>query len=134
MAARKSVLGPPPNHPELDQLLEQARNVKLTDEQLKSAFTKQADAILKEALGWPDGNWTFSPLARLRSGIRSEPKVLDLLLADGLAHRRVGRLEERRHADHRHALGYVGEAERDRGPAHFTVSQRQALELGGGKT
>jgi hypothetical protein len=35
MAARKSVLGPPPNRPELDKLLEQARTVRLTDEQLQ---------------------------------------------------------------------------------------------------
>ena len=35
MAARKSVLGPPPSHPELDRLLEQARSVPITDEQLQ---------------------------------------------------------------------------------------------------
>jgi hypothetical protein len=35
MAARKSFLGPPPNHPELDRLLEQAQKVNVTDEQLK---------------------------------------------------------------------------------------------------
>ena len=35
MAARKSVLGPPPNHPELDRLLEKARTVEITDEQLQ---------------------------------------------------------------------------------------------------
>lgn len=35
MAARKSFLGPAPNHPELDRLLEQARSIQLTDEQLR---------------------------------------------------------------------------------------------------
>ncbi|MGH6876908.1 MAG: hypothetical protein ACREHV_05945 [Rhizomicrobium sp.] len=35
MAARKSLLGPPPNHPELDRLLDQARKVRVTDEQLQ---------------------------------------------------------------------------------------------------
>ena len=35
MAARKPFFGPAPNHPELDQLLEQARRTDITDEQLK---------------------------------------------------------------------------------------------------
>ena len=35
MAARKSLLGPPQNHPELDRLLDQARKVRVTDEQLQ---------------------------------------------------------------------------------------------------
>ena len=35
MVARKSFLGPPPNHPELDRLLEQARAVNVTDTELK---------------------------------------------------------------------------------------------------
>jgi hypothetical protein len=35
MAARKSLLGPAPSHPELDRLLEQARKVRVTDEQLQ---------------------------------------------------------------------------------------------------
>ena len=34
MAARKSFLGPPPNRPELDKLLEKVPTVKLTEEQL----------------------------------------------------------------------------------------------------
>jgi hypothetical protein len=35
MAARKAYLGPAPAHPELDQLLEAARNNPPTDEQLR---------------------------------------------------------------------------------------------------
>jgi hypothetical protein len=35
MAARKSLLGPPPSHPELEQLLERARSVPITEEQLE---------------------------------------------------------------------------------------------------
>ena len=35
MAARKAVLGPAPNHPELDQLLEEARKTPVSDEQLQ---------------------------------------------------------------------------------------------------
>jgi hypothetical protein len=34
MAERKSYIGPPPVHPELDRLLEQARKTTVTDEQL----------------------------------------------------------------------------------------------------
>src|SRR5260221_8239565 len=55
----------------------------LTEEQLKGALCKQVEAILNEALGWPDGEWTFSPLARLRGGVRSEPKLHGLLLEYG---------------------------------------------------
>ncbi len=35
MAERKSVLGPPPRHPELERLLENARTVRMTDDQLQ---------------------------------------------------------------------------------------------------
>ncbi len=35
MAARKSYIGPPPVHPELDQLLEKARETPVTDAQLQ---------------------------------------------------------------------------------------------------
>jgi hypothetical protein len=35
MAARKAFFGPAPNHPELDRLLEHARNNPATDDQLK---------------------------------------------------------------------------------------------------
>lgn len=34
MAARKSFLGPAPDHPELDRLLEATRNLPITDDQL----------------------------------------------------------------------------------------------------
>jgi len=35
MAARKAFLGPAPSHPELDELLENARKTPVTDEQLQ---------------------------------------------------------------------------------------------------
>ena len=35
MAARKPFFGPTPNHPELDKLLEQARSIDITDDQLR---------------------------------------------------------------------------------------------------
>jgi len=35
MAARKVFFGPQPKHPELDRLLEKARTIRVTDEQLR---------------------------------------------------------------------------------------------------
>jgi hypothetical protein len=35
MAVRKSFLGPAPQHPELDRLLEQARNITVTEAELQ---------------------------------------------------------------------------------------------------
>jgi len=35
MAERKAFLGPPPQHPELDRLLETARKTPVTDDQLR---------------------------------------------------------------------------------------------------
>jgi curved DNA-binding protein CbpA len=52
----------------------------LTENEVQDFFTKQVGGILLEALGWLDGQWTFSPLARLRTGIRTEVKVNDLLI------------------------------------------------------
>ena len=56
-------------------------------------------------------------------------QILDLLLGDGLAHRRVGRLEQRGQADDGHVFGYVGQTQRDRRPADLAVPQDQFLEL-----
>lgn len=57
MAARKSYLGPAPNRPELDALLEQARNTKITDEQLQEqrisfayGNAPDSDRITKESV------------------------------------------------------------------------------------
>jgi len=35
MVARKPFFGPAPSHPELDKLLEQARSMEITDDQLR---------------------------------------------------------------------------------------------------
>jgi hypothetical protein len=57
MAARKSFLGPAPNHPNLDRLLEQARKTKVTDDQMREqrvsfAFgnAPQSSKITKESV------------------------------------------------------------------------------------
>jgi hypothetical protein len=67
--------------------LEFARVLKekavVTDEQIAEGFTRQSEAIIGEVLGWPDGEWTFSPLARLKSGVRSEPNVRRMLAEYG---------------------------------------------------
>jgi Flp pilus assembly protein TadD len=44
-------------------------------------FTLQIDAIVVDALSWPDGEWHFSPLARLRDDVRYETNV-DRVLMD----------------------------------------------------
>lgn len=51
----------------------------LTDDEIRTAFVQQIETILREILSWPDGNWTFSPLSRLKSGIHSKPNVPALL-------------------------------------------------------
>lgn len=51
----------------------------LTEEQAAELFAKQVGGIITEVLGWPDAEWTFSPLARLRSGIKVDTKTPQLL-------------------------------------------------------
>src|SRR5262249_22591096 len=52
----------------------------LTEDEIRELFTKQVTGILTEVLAWPDGEWTFSPLARLRTGIHTDVKVNYLLI------------------------------------------------------
>jgi hypothetical protein len=52
----------------------------LSPEELNEAQTSQIGAILIEAVGWADGAWEFSPLARLRDGIRFKINLNKLLL------------------------------------------------------
>lgn len=51
----------------------------LTEDQVGEIFARQVSGILTEALGWMEGEWTFSSLARLRSGIRVEVCVRQML-------------------------------------------------------
>ena len=73
--------------PKFGNDLEFANGIKesgiLNEIQVKEAFTQQVETILREALAWDEGEWTFSPLARLKSGIRTSPRVQAILLEHG---------------------------------------------------
>ena len=49
-------------------------------EDVDAMFTLQIDAIIVDALSWPDGEWHFSPLARLRDDVRYETNVDQVLM------------------------------------------------------
>src|SRR5215213_9616684 len=42
----------------------------LSKADVDAMFSLQIDAIIVDALAWPDGDWHFSPLARLRGDMR----------------------------------------------------------------
>lgn len=48
-------------------------------------ITKQVDAIVVDALTWPDGEWHFNPPARLRTDVRYEQKRIHTAFTE-LAH------------------------------------------------
>jgi curved DNA-binding protein CbpA len=45
------------------------RNGDFTTEELDHFRTLQAETTVVDALGWTEGNWTFSPLSRIRKGM-----------------------------------------------------------------
>lgn len=49
-------------------------------EEITAILTSQITSILKDTLTWQNGDWTFSPLARLRDGIRFKLNVNNLLI------------------------------------------------------
>lgn len=51
-----------------------------TPEGMKEVFAQQVADILKAAVRWTTGDWTFSPLARLKESIRYEVDVNAILL------------------------------------------------------
>jgi curved DNA-binding protein CbpA len=53
----------------------------MTPEEVNEALTAQMAAILKDSIGWEEGDWSFSPLARLREGIRFKINIDKLLIA-----------------------------------------------------
>lgn len=56
-------------------------NGDFSKEDVDAAFSMQIDAIMVDALTWVDGEWHFSPLARLRDDVRYETH-LDQVLID----------------------------------------------------
>lgn len=55
----------------------------LPESEIKSIFTRQIEGILRDALGWKDGVWTFSPLARVKDDINYKIDVSALLVEYG---------------------------------------------------
>lgn len=50
---------------------------------LKSVFTRQIEAILRDVLGWTEGTWTFSSLARIKEDIHYKVDAYSLLVEYG---------------------------------------------------
>jgi Flp pilus assembly protein TadD len=50
---------------------------------IKSIFTRQIEGILRDVIGWKDGFWTFSPLARIKDDIHYRIDTLSLLVEHG---------------------------------------------------
>jgi tetratricopeptide (TPR) repeat protein len=53
---------------------------KFSKDGLDQMFALQIEAIIVHALSWPDGEWHFSPLARLRGDVRFEADVHRVLM------------------------------------------------------
>jgi curved DNA-binding protein CbpA len=51
-----------------------------SESSLKSVFTRQIEAILREAIEWKEGFWTFSSLARIKEDIHYKVDVYSLLV------------------------------------------------------
>ncbi|MEP6902200.1 MAG: DnaJ domain-containing protein [Actinomycetota bacterium] len=47
---------------------------------IKSVFTHQVEAILRDVIGWTDGIWTFSSLARIKEDIHYQVDTYNLLV------------------------------------------------------
>ena len=71
------------NHPNFANDLELAASLQakgtLTREAIEAANIDQIEAVMIEALSWPDGDWIFSPLARLRDDLVHEIKDFRVL-------------------------------------------------------
>ena len=55
----------------------------LSEPDIESAFTRQIEGILRDAIAWKDGVWTFSPLARVKDDIHYKIDVSALLVEYG---------------------------------------------------
>ena len=51
-----------------------------SESSLESVFTRQIEVILREAIKWKEGFWTFSSLARIREDIHYKVEVYNLLV------------------------------------------------------
>src|SRR5215213_1384644 len=55
----------------------------ISEPALKSIFTRQIEGILRDVIGWKDGVWTFSPLARIKEDIHYKIDIYNLLVEHG---------------------------------------------------
>jgi len=55
-------------------------NEILNGSAVKSVFTRQIEGILRDVIGWKDGVWTFSPLARIKDDIHYKIDTPSLLV------------------------------------------------------
>lgn len=55
-------------------------NNELSDDEINAAFGSQIEAIMIDALAWTDGEWHFSPLARLRKDVRYDSNIHQVLI------------------------------------------------------
>ena len=55
----------------------------LSKEEVKNAFARQFGSILREAVVWNEGDWTFTPLARIRDEMRQPFDFYELLFEYG---------------------------------------------------
>jgi curved DNA-binding protein CbpA len=56
------------------------QNEMFSASSLKSIFTRQIEGILRDVIGWKDGVWTFSPLARIKDDIHYKIDIFNLLV------------------------------------------------------
>ena len=52
----------------------------LSEADVRSIFTRQIEGIMRDVIGWKDGVWTFSPLARLKDDFRYKIDTYSLLV------------------------------------------------------
>jgi curved DNA-binding protein CbpA len=55
----------------------------LSASSLKTVFARQIEGILRDCLGWKEGFWVFSPLARIKEDIHYQVDAYSLLLEYG---------------------------------------------------
>src|SRR6476646_2924501 len=56
---------------------------KLSRSELETIISDQCGSVIDSILTWPEGEWTFSPHTRLKSGLSFTIKLNDILMAYG---------------------------------------------------
>src|ERR1700742_1935233 len=66
------------NDMELSQLL--VASGKISSEEMNRLVSGQCESIIASAVGWTDGEWIYSPHARVKAGIAYEPNITTPLI------------------------------------------------------